>query len=357
MTRKTPLYDVHAALGARMVPFAGWEMPINYGSQLEEHHAVRNEAGMFDVSHMTVVDVTGDGARDYLRRLLANDVGALDAPGRALYGCMLNEDGGVLDDLITYFVDPGFYRVVVNAATRQGDLTWMEAQAGPFEVRIEPRDDLAMIAVQGPKARERVAEVLEHPALMELKPFREIPLGEYFVARTGYTGEDGFEVILPNGEAGLFWSRLLEKNVRPCGLGARDTLRLEGGLNLYGQDMDSGTTPLESNLAWTVAFEPGDRDFIGRAALAAQKKAGVERQLVGLLLEGRAIPRAGYPVHTVAGEGVVTSGTFSPTLERPIALARIPAAAGDEVEVEVRGKKHPARVVKLPFVRKGKVLI
>lgn len=357
MTKKTALHDAHTALNGRMVEFAGWELPINYGSQLEEHHAVRNEAGMFDVSHMTVVDVTGDGARAYLRRLLANDIARLDAHGRALYGCMLNENGGVLDDLITYFVDEGFYRVVVNAATREDDLAWMQARAESFEVLIEPRDDLSMIAAQGPEARERVAGVLEHPALMDLKPFRAVAVGEYFVARTGYTGEDGFEIILPNGEASLFWNRLLEQNVRPCGLAARDTLRLEAGLNLYGQDMDTATTPLESNLAWTVAFEPDERDFIGKEALAKQKRAGVESKLVGLLLEGRAIPRSGYPVHTAAGEGVITSGTFSPTLERSVALARIPAAAGESVEVQVRKQRHPARVVKPPFVRMGKILV
>lgn len=357
MTKKTALHDTHLALNARMVPFAGWDMPVSYGSQLEEHHAVRGDAGMFDVSHMTVVDITGGGAHDYLRRLLANDVARLTDTGRALYGCMLNDDGGILDDLITYYLDRAFYRVVVNAATRAQDLEWMAARAERFDVRIEPRDDLAMVAVQGPAARERVAAVLAHPTLMELKPFRAVTVGDFFVARTGYTGEDGFELILPNDQASLLWNRLLEQGVRPCGLAARDTLRLEGGLNLYGQDMDTATSPLESNLAWTVAFEPEDRDFVGRAALERQRQDGVGRQLVGLLLDGRNIPRSGYAVHTPAGEGVVTSGTFSPTLGRPIALARIPADAGETVEVQVRRQRHPARVVKPPFVRMGKILV
>ncbi len=340
-----------------MVDFAGWELPIHYGSQMEEHKAVREAAGMFDVSHMTVVDIHGGDARDFLRHLLANDVAKLADKGRALYGCMLDENGGVIDDLITYWLDEQFYRTVVNAATRENDLAWMRRVAGAFDVEIVERDDLAMIAVQGPDAREKVIDILGAREAESLKPFRATSHGDYFIARTGYTGEDGFEVLLPAGEAERFWNALLDAGVQPCGLGARDSLRLEAGLNLYGQDMDTTTTPLESNLGWTVAFEPEDRDFIGRTALERQKEAGVSRQMVGLVLGRGGIPRTGAVVHTPAGEGQVTSGVFGPTTQCPVALARIPAGEFDEVEVELRGRKLSARVVKPPFVRQGKVRV
>jgi aminomethyltransferase len=357
MPNKTPLHPSHLAAGGKMVDFAGWELPINYGSQMEEHHAVRRQAGMFDVSHMTVVDIQGEQAGPFLRRLLANDIAKLTEPGQALYGCMLNEKGGVIDDLITYYLDDHFYRTIVNAATREVDLDWMRAQSASFEVAITERDDLAMIAVQGPQARQLVIDTLKASAAGELKPFRAISHGDYFIARTGYTGEDGFEVLLAGDQAEGFWQALVEAGVRPCGLGARDSLRLEAGLNLYGQDMDTETTPLESNLGWTVAFEPEDRDFIGRSALQAQKAAGLERQLVGLVLDRGAIPRTNAVVHTPAGEGRVTSGSFGPTIECPIALARIPAGDFDQVEIELRGRRLPGRVVKPPFVRSGKVRV
>ena len=360
MGDRTPLYGEHERLGARIVDFGGWDMPLHYGSQVEEHHAVRSDAGMFDVSHMTVVDIDGAGARDWLRRLLANDVARLEAPGKALYTCMLNAQGGVIDDLIVYFLAPGSFRLVVNAATRERDLAWINRHAASEEVEVRERPGLAMLAVQGPTARERAAALLpaaQRAAAMALAPFSAAQLGELFVARTGYTGEDGWEIILPGETATAAWRALEAAGVRPCGLGARDTLRLEAGMNLYGQDMDASTTPLESNLAWTVALEPADRDFIGRAALEAQKATGVPRRLVGLVLGAGGIPRAGAPVHTADGEGVVTSGGFGPTVERPIAMARIPAGTATEVEVELRGKRLPARVVKLPFVRGGQVLV
>ena len=356
MSSKTPLYQVHLDAGGKLVEFAGWSLPIHYGSQMDEHHAVRRAAGLFDVSHMTVVDLHGDAVEAYLRRLLANDVAKI-GDGQALYGCMLNEQGGVIDDLITYRIEAGFFRTVVNAATRAADLDWMQRQAEGFEVRISEREDLAMIAVQGPQARARVIEVLSAPALDEIKPFRASSHGDYFVARTGYTGEDGFEVLLPASQAVAFWQALVAAGVQPCGLGARDSLRLEAGLNLYGQDMDTGTTPLVSNLAWTVAFDPPERDFIGRTALAAQRDAGVPQRLVGLVLGKGAIPRSGAAVHAPEGVGQVTSGSFAPTLECPIALARIPVGESSEVEVELRGKRLPARVVKPPFVRNGQIKV
>jgi len=354
MSQKTPLYDEHVEAGGRMVEFAGWQLPIRYGSLVEEHRAVRERAGMFDVSHMTVVDIEGPGARDALRRLLANDVDRIRERGQAIYGCMLDKNGGIIDDLITYRLDDGFYRMVVNAATRAADLEWIGRQLEGFDASVTERDDLAMIAVQGPEAVEHVVDLLDVPDVSQLKPFRSLVHGDFFIARTGYTGEDGCEIILPNQSAPETWRRLTERGVMPCGLGARDSLRLEAGLNLYGQDMDSEATPLESNLAWTVAFEPADRDFIGRAALERQKAEGVPRKLVGLVLATGGIPRQGARVITDAGDGVVTSGGFGPTVERPVAMARIPASAGDGAKVELRGRELSARVVKPPFVRNGK---
>ena len=357
---KTPLYETHVAAGARMVDFGGWDMPVHYGSQIEEHHAVRRDAGMFDVSHMLIADVSGARARDYLRYLLANDVAKLKDPGKALYSCMLNERGGVVDDLITYFGDNEHFRVVVNAGTRDKDTAWLKRWAPPFKVDIQPRTDLAMVAVQGPNARAKAAKVIgkSADALLGMKPFFSHQLEHHFVATTGYTGEDGWEVILPAKDIAAFWAALRDAGVQQCGLGARDTLRLEAGMNLYGNDMDETTSPLESGLGWTVAWEPQDRDFIGRGALAAQKARGDTRKFVGLLVDDRAVLRTHQKVIVPAlGEGEVTSGTFSPTLQRSIGFARVPAQAGDRCEVEIRGKLVPARIVRPPFVRNGQVAI
>ncbi len=374
MLKRTPLYDTHVAAGAKMVDFGGWDMPVNYGSQIEEHYAVRRRAGMFDTSHMRTVDFSG-GTRDFLRALLANDVSKL-TPGKALYSCMLNEAGGVIDDLIAYWIEDDRYRLVVNASTANKDIAWMQRVAGErgFEVRIEPRSDLAMIAVQGPRARELIGQVLPFAAATtaDLKPFGGAFIdpaltpgpspgargGAWFIARTGYTGEDGCECILPGHDAAHFWNKLKAAGVAPCGLGARDTLRLEGGMNLYGQDMDESVSPLESGLAWTVDMK-ADRDFIGRDALKAQRARGNLRQLVGLKLLDKGVLRAHQKVMTAPGDGEITSGTFSPTLGFSIALARVPAgvAVGDAVEVDLRGKPVAAQVVKFPFVRNGKALI
>jgi glycine cleavage system T protein (aminomethyltransferase) len=360
---RTPLYDLHVALGARLVDFGGWDMPVAYGSQIEEHHAVRRAAGVFDVSHMCVIDLHGVRVRAFLRELLANDVLRLRQPGKALYGCMLREDAGIIDDLITYFLDEQWFRLVVNAATRDKDLAWIRGRAAAFGVEVRERRELAMLAVQGPQARAALAALLaphEARAAMALESFFGAQLGAWFVARTGYTGEDGFEVMVPAAGAVDLWRQLNERGVQSCGLGARDTLRLEAGMNLYGSDMDESTHPLESGLAWTVAFEPGDRPFVGRAALERARAAPGGRKLVGLLLADRAVMRSHQRVLSPAGEGQVTSGTFSPTLGRSIALARLPAAAGGaggEVQVEVRGKPYAARVVKPPFVRHGQALV
>lgn len=358
MEKQTVLYETHKSMGGKMVPFGGWDMPLHYGSQLEEHHQVRRDAGMFDVSHMTVVDLKGPQAKPYLRNLLANDVDKLKTAGKALYSCMLNEQGGVVDDLIVYYLNDDWFRMVVNAGTTEKDLAWLEKQATDFDLTITPRRDLAMIAVQGPNARtkalSRVSEKLQK-AGAELKPFNAVMDGDWFLARTGYTGEDGFEIMLPGDQAESFWQSLANAGVAPCGLGARDTLRLEAGMNLYGADMDEETSPLESGLGWTIAWEPEDRDFIGRSVLQAQRKDPEKQRFIGLVLTGRGVLRNHLKLFD--GDkpiGEITSGGFAPTLERSIAFARVKPGTGEACEVEIRGKRVSAQVVKPPFVRHGK---
>ena len=358
--KTTPLNAAHRALQAHMVDFSGWDMPVNYGSQIDEHHAVRRDAGMFDISHMLAVDLLGTGARELLRRALANDVDKLQSPGRALYSCMLNHAGGVIDDLIVYARDDAGFRLVLNAGRAEADLAWLESlerSAGAMP-EIRPCRDLAMIAVQGPRARERLWQALPQTRAESeaLRAFHSVRLGELMLARTGYTGEDGFELMLPAARAETVWQRLLDAGVKPCGLGARDTLRLEAGMNLWGQDMDESVSPLDAGLAWTVALS-GSRDFIGRAALLAQPQ---RRQLLGLLaLDRGGVLRSGQKVATTQGEGAITSGTFSPTMQRSIALARLPleVEAGASVRVAVRDKQLEAKVVQPPFVRKGRILV
>ena len=356
MTQKTVYNDTHRAHGARMVDFGGWDMPINYGSQIEEHHQVRRDAGMFDVSHMTVVDVHGANARPFLRKLIANSIDKLQKSGKALYSAMLDETGGVIDDLIVYFLKEDFFRVVVNAATREKDLAWINKVAAPFGLELKVRDDLAMVAVQGPNARDKVMSLLSPEGAAKagkLGKFFGADIDGMFVARTGYTGEDGFEIMVPEKDAVAFWDRLVGAGVKPAGLGARDTLRLEAGMALYGQDMDESVSPLEAGLAWTVAFDEG-RDYIGRAALEAQKAAGVPRQMIGLVMDEKGVLRHGQKVLTDNGEGEILSGTFSPTLGKAIAFARVPAGEPGSVRVDIRGREVPVRVVKFPFVREGK---
>jgi aminomethyltransferase len=368
MGLKTPLYDTHVASRAKIIDFGGWDMPLSYGSQLEEHHAVRKDAGIFDVSHMCVIDLSGARVREFLRYLLANDAGKLAIPGQALYSCMLLPSGGVIDDLIVYFAAESWFRLVVNAGTRQKDLAWIREQAAPFGVAVCERTDLAILAVQGPNARAKTAQLLS-PAhrvtAMAVARFSSAAVDSWFLARTGYTGEDGFEIMLPAADAAPTWQALVAQGIAPAGLGARDTLRLEAGMNLYGNDMDETRHPLESGLAWTVAFEPGDRDFVGREALMRARASGGSA-LVGLVLEDRGVLRGHQTVSGVAEPapgsaprklGEVTSGTFSPTLNRSIALARVAPEAGPRVMVEIRAQQHAARIVKPPFVRNGKVLI
>lgn len=370
MSNKTVLFDKHVEYNGKIVDFAGWQMPVNYGSQIDEHHQVRKDAGMFDVSHMVIVDLGKDqeagDIKGFLQYLLANDVAKLTERGKALYSCMLNEAGGVIDDLIVYYLSDDWYRVVVNAATRDKDLAWLNKHAGAFNVSVKERDDLAMIAVQGPNARQKAfaalpVDVVE--AATPLKRFFGADCGDWFVGRTGYTGEDGFEIMVPSTEAPSLWDKLAAAGVKPCGLGARDTLRLEAGMNLYGSDMTEETSPLISGLTWTIAWSPEDRDFIGRNVLENEKAEGVKYKIVGLVLEEKGVLRGHQKVivddengQAVEAEGEITSGTFSPSLQKSIALARVPAVTGKTCKVEIRGKLLKAAVVKPVFVRDGQAV-
>jgi len=353
---RTCLNSQHIELGGKMVNFGGWEMPLNYGSQIDEHNHVRNDAGMFDVSHMCVIDIQGNSAQDFLRFLIANDVKKLTSKGQALYSCMLNESGGVIDDLITYFIDDDFYRLVVNAGTTEKDLDWISKQSEEFDVSINHRTDLAMIAVQGPNAISKTYQAIPgtEDICRDLKPFHAVLIGSLFIARTGYTGENGFEIILPEKSAEFTWTMLLEAGVKPCGLGARDTLRLEAGMSLYGSEMDEYHTPIESNLNWTVDFTDNDRNFIGKDFLEKQKLNGVISDIKGLILIDKGIMRSNQKVITDEGEGKVTSGSFSPTLGKSIALARIPSISKGICHVEIRGKLTAAQIVAPPFLKFSK---
>lgn len=358
--KTTPLNQTHRDMNAKMVDFGGWDMPLHYGSQLDEHHKVRGDAGMFDVSHMLAVDIKGDNARDFLRRVAANNVDKLTQTGKALYSCLLNPQGGVIDDFIIYFLTESHFRIVVNAGTAEKDMEWLLAQRDEITPSLEiiPRRDLALIAVQGPNARAKVWQVIggSQAETENLKLFQAVFFDKYFIARTGYTGEDGFEIILPAVDAVDFWNALTAAGVAAAGLGARDTLRLEAGMNLYGQDMDETTSPLESGLGWTVDLK-SDRDFIGKRALLDKP---VQQQLIGLILADRGVLRSHQKVATKDGEeGEITSGGFSPTMNKSIALARLPlnVSPGDEVQVMVRDKFLKAKAVKYPFVRNGKVLV
>ncbi|GLR08289.1 glycine cleavage system protein T [Mixta theicola] len=359
--KQTPLYQQHQACGARMVDFHGWMMPLHYGSQMDEHHAVRTDAGMFDVSHMTIVDLRGERTREFLRTLLANDVARLTQPGKALYSAMLNASGGVIDDLIVYFITDNAFRLVVNSATREKDLAWISEHAQPYGVTLQVRDDLALIAVQGPNAQQKAQTLFsdaQRQAVSGMKPFFGVESDGFFIATTGYTGENGYEIALPAEQAAEFWQQLLAAGVKPAGLGARDTLRLEAGMNLYGQDMDEGVSPLAANMGWTICWEPADRQFIGREALEHQREKGTEK-LVGLVMTEKGVLRNDLPVMFTDAQGnlqqgVITSGSFSPTLGCSIALARVPAGIGEQAIVQIRNREMPVKVTKPIFVRAGK---
>ena len=371
MGKRTPLYQAHVSAQARLVDFSGWDMPLHYGSQIEEHHAVRNDAGVFDVSHMTVLEVTGPEATDYLDRLLANNIRKAKLPGQAIYSAMLNEEGGILDDLIVYsHSHPGKFLLVVNCATREKDLAWMQQQCHVLSSEVTGSEvtgsevmdctvtecpDYAILAIQGPKAIEktqRVVSAAQREATAQLRIFQGSWAEGWFIARTGYTGESGLEIILPGEDAPGFWDKLVTAGVRPVGLGARDTLRLEAGLNLYGSDMDESVSPMESNMASTVVLP--ERDFIGAAALRTQLEGGKLRELVGLVMRHKGVLRAQYPVFCDGQRvGEITSGAFSPTLGHAIALARV-SRTSNSMTVAIRGKMQPVEWVRPPFIRRGK---
>ncbi len=357
MSKKTPLYEKHEQLGALIVDFAGWLMPLHYGSQLNEHHQVRQDVGVFDVSHMTVIDVKGNEAKSFLRYLVANDVNKIQI-NQALYTCMLNEAGGVKDDLIIYYLADNHYRLVVNASTREKDYNWICEKSTAFDVTIHLREDLCILAIQGPQAWEKVSAVFspkQNQVTQGLKPFHVVTCDEWVIAHTGYTGESGMEIILPQIDAVEFWQRLINADIKPAGLGARDSLRLEAGLNLYGQDMDETTSPLESNLGWTVDFKDEKRDFIGKGALLKQLAQGLKQQLQGIVLLDKGVCRAGMLLESDhGGQGILTSGGFSPTLNCGIGLARVELDKSTHVKIDIRSKKVNAKIIKPPFVKKGK---
>lgn len=356
--QKTIFNQRHHELGAKMADFAGWEMPLYYGSQIEEHNLVRQDVGIFDVSHMNIVDIEGPEANKFLRYLFANDIDKLKDSGAALYSCMLNEKGGVVDDLICYRKNAKDYRVVVNAATHDKDIAWFKKQIKPFNAKVIEHTDFAMLAIQGPNARAKVKSAFSQEQIQateNLKTFYGVAVGDWWIARTGYTGEDGYEIMIPKNEALIFWDKLIKLGIRPCGLVARDSLRLEAGMSLYGSEMDENRSPLISNLTWTVAFKPEDRNFIGRKALEVEKQNGIKHKLVGLVLEERGIPRSHQKVVIPnVGGGETTSGGFSPVLNTGIALARVPIDTSDQCFLVIRDKQLKAKVIKPPFVRGGK---
>lgn len=355
MGKKTPLHQQHLESGARIVDFGGWDMPVHYGSQLDEHRLVRESAGVFDVSHMTVLDVSGKQALGFLSYLLSNDVNKLVKTGKALYTTMLNDEGKILDDLIVYRRQHDF-RLVTNCATREKDLTWIARHSDSYDCEVVERPELAILAIQGPETLERMRQVFAKDEMRQIEnlgAFDSVELGSMYVATTGYTGEAGLEIILPAPEAPGFWQALLKAGIRPVGLGARDTLRLEAGMNLYGSDMDESVSPLESSISWTLSMSD-DRDFIGKESLLRQKSEGVERNLIGLVMREKGVLRSGYGVFREGSlVGTITSGIFSPTLGYSIALARISKGEGD-LQVEIRKKMVEVKVVRPPFVRNGK---
>lgn len=349
--KKTPLYEQHVNARGQMVDFAGWMMPLNYGSQLNEHKFVREHAGLFDVSHMAIFDIKGQQAKAFLSYLLANDITKI-SHFKALYSCMLNEEGGVKDDLIVYQLSDDFYRIISNASTREKNQQWLTNIAQAFSVEIILRDDLGIIALQGPEAINIAKQFFDLPKLTELKPFEFTLFEDIVIARTGYTGEDGFEIIIPIAKLPEIWQALVMLGAKPCGLGARDTLRLEAGLNLYGSDMDETTTPMESNLEWTIGWE---HDFVGKNKLIEAKQNASQKKLIGLIMQERGVLRNHQKIELNNGTlGEITSGTFSPTLGHSIALARISGPIDEEGTVTIRDKVQKITVVKPPFVRKGK---
>ncbi len=360
MGLRTPLYDMHLALGAKIIDFNGWDMPLHYGSQVDEHHHVRKECGMFDISHMSIFDIQGTQAQAFLQHVLCNDVALLETIGSAQHSLLLNEQGGVIDDLMVFRTDSG-YRLVGNAVTHQRVQSWLNEHAEPFACTVSWRNDLCLFSIQGPFTRERLSGILSSSRsqlVQTLEHHFAAADGDWFISCTGYTGEIGIEIMLPSTQAVDFMNELVGAGIAPIGIGARDTLRLEAGFNLYGFDSNEQISPLTTNMQHVVCWQPESRNFIGRQALQTQQDKGVAEKLVGLVLEERGVLRAGQPVRIDNQiSGVITSGSFSPSLGKAIALARVPIDTGDRAEVEIRHKWFPVRVVKPRFVRYGKILV
>lgn len=357
MGLRTPMYDLHVALGAKMVDFNEWELPLHYGSQIEEHNQVRQDCGVFDISHLTITDITGSQACAFLQKMLCSDVAQLSAK-QMCFSLFLTEDAGIIDEVGVLQIADG-YRLLSNAAPKTTIRKWLTEHADDFTVSIQARDDLAILAIQGPNTHRHLNTVLNSSRkalLNNLQHHQGAADGDWFIARMGYTGEDGVEIFLPDSQAVDLFNELMGCGIPPIGIGARDTLRIEAGYALYGADISEQTQPACVNLLNRVDFLPTDREFIGRHKLLSAKQCN--RVLVGLVLEERGVLREGQPVHVEGfGEGVITSGSYSPTLGKAIALALLPAATQDRAEVEIRGKWYPVRVVQPPFVRHGKILV
>ena len=351
---KTPLNKSHIELGAKMVNFSNWEMPISYSSLIEEHNAVRNTVGIFDVSHMSVFDFDGDNQVAFFEKIFANDIKKIYKDNKAIYGALLNEEGGILDDLIIYHANSKF-RLVSNCSTREQNRQWFEKHAVEFGVKVIERSDMGILAIQGPDALNKILEIKEiDNQANTLQSFGCMFEGDKLYARTGYTGEDGLELIVPTKDINHLWDQALELGCTPIGLGARDTLRLEAGLNLYGNDMTINNHPYESNMGWTIDMSDENREFIGKDALLSIDQSKSQK-IVGIILQDKGVLRSGYEITHEQGKGVVLSGSYSPTLQSSIGLARVDQGYKENGKVMIRNKLLNIDFVSPRFLGQGKI--
>jgi aminomethyltransferase len=351
---KTPLNKSHIELGAKMVNFSNWEMPISYSSLIEEHNAVRNTVGIFDVSHMSVFDFDGDNQVAFFEKIFANDIKKIYKDNKAIYGALLNEEGGILDDLIIYHANNKF-RLVSNCSTREQNRQWFEKHAVEFGVKVMERSDMGILAIQGPDALNKILKIKEiDNQVNTLQSFGCMFEGDKLYARTGYTGEDGLELIVPTKDINHLWDQALELGCTPIGLGARDTLRLEAGLNLYGNDMTINNHPYESNMGWTIDMSDESREFIGKDALLSIDQSKSQK-IVGIILQDKGILRSGYEITHEQGKGVVLSGSYSPTLQSSIGLARVDQGYKENGKVMIRNKLLNIDFVSPRFLGQGKI--
>ena len=351
---KTSLHNAHIQLGAKMVNFSNWEMPISYSSLIEEHNAVRNAAGIFDVSHMSVFDFDDGDQIAFFEKIFANDIKKIYKDNKAIYGALLNEEGGILDDLIIYHANNKF-RLVSNCSTREQNRQWFEKHAVEFGVKVMERSDMGILAIQGPDALNKILEIKEIDAQVNtLQSFGCMFEGDKLYARTGYTGEDGLELIVPTKDINHLWDQALELGCTPIGLGARDTLRLEAGLNLYGNDMTINNHPYESNMGWTIDMSDENREFIGKDAILSIDQSKSQK-IVGIILQDKGILRSGYEITHEQGKGVVLSGSYSPTLQSSIGLARVDQGYKENGKVMIRNKLLNIDFVSPRFLGQGKI--